>query len=678
MNEIRFDDVQVDRDSFRVRKAGAPLPLEPKSIRVLLHLIDHRDRVVPKEELIEAIWKDTFVTDNALTRTVAQLRKALGDDVRQARYIETVPTIGYRFIAPVNQPEPAPARRNRWPAIAGAALAVAALAIAVVRARTPTSHLPESPAVQLTASVGLDAYPAFSPDGASLAYSSDRSGAMEIYVRPATPGGREIRITEDGGLNIQPAWSPDGRLLAYHSMTRGGVYVVPSLGGFPRQISLFGSKPAWSPDGRLLAFQSDNAYSLVGLDSAPVTPSAIWVAPAAGGEPRQITRNGRHSSPVWMPDGKRLLFLSHAGFSEAGLWSVDLNGDQLRKIADAGIYAPALTPDGKSLYYAEQMKAADFRILRLDLAGGKSEEIVRTGLAMPRDLAASKQKLAYSLASITSNLWSLPLDGGAPTPITQDTSYRNTHPAFSPDGRRIAWFVRRLGVAGDVWIADSDGRNAFPLTIDPKRESFPVWTPDGAGIIYASREDGAYRLWVTTLAGGATRPYSPPARMSGLPNLLPSLRRVAYHRTQNGVHNVWTASLDGGDPVQLTFDKESAGFPSWSPDGKWLALEVARGSSSHLAVMPSAGGPLQQITNETGHSWPFGWSPDGARIAYAALRDGAWNLQWVSRATGERRKLTAYPPGPSFVRYPAWSPAGDRLIYERVETRGNIYLREFQ
>ena len=676
MKEILFDDVCVDRDSFRVRKAGAPLPLEPKSIRVLLHLIDHRDRVVPKEELIEAIWKDTFVTDNALTRTVAQLRKALGDDVRQARYIETVPTIGYRFIANVDQPEPKAPRRSRWPALAAAAAAVAALAIAVVRARTPTPHVTDSPAVQLTASLGLDAYPAFSPDGASLAYSSDRGGAMEIYVRPTTPGGREIRITEDGGLNIQPAWSPDGRLLAYHSMTRGGVYVIPSLGGFPRQISPFGSRPAWSPDGSFLAFQSDNAYSLVGLDSAPVTPSAIWVAPAAGGDPRQITRNGRHSSPVWMPSGKRLLFLDHTGFSEAGLWSADLNGGQLRKVAGAGIFAPALTPDGKSLYYAEQMKAADFRILRLDLSGGGTEEIVRTGLAMPRDLAVSRQRLAYSLATITSNLWSLRLDGGAPAPITQDTSYRNTHPALSPDGRRIAWFVRRLGVAGDVWVADSDGRNAFSLTSDPKRESFPVWTPDGAGIIYASRDAAAYRLWMTTLADGATRPYSAPGPMPGLPNLLPSQRRLAYHRTDNGVHNVWTASLDAGEPVQLTFDKESAGFPSWSPDGKWLALEVTRGTGTHVAVMPSAGGPVEQITKESGHSWPFGWSPDGDRIAFAALRDGAWNLQWVSRSTGERKKLTTYPPGPAFVRYPAWSPAGDRLIYERVETRGNIYVRE--
>src|SRR5215210_3454547 len=102
-----FDDVRVEPAAFRVWKAGAAVPLEPKAFEVLLFLIRNRGRVVQKRELLDSVWRDTFGGDNALTREIAQLRKALGDDARHARYIETVPTRGYRFTAEVSETEAA-------------------------------------------------------------------------------------------------------------------------------------------------------------------------------------------------------------------------------------------------------------------------------------------------------------------------------------------------------------------------------------------------------------------------------------------------------------------------------------------------------------------------------------------------------------------------------------------
>src|SRR2546421_13031073 len=95
----QFDDFKVDPNTFQATKSGRILSLEPKALEVLIFLIDNRGRVVEKDELLNAVWKDAFVTQNAMTRVIAQLRKALGDDAKQARYIETVPTRGYRFIA---------------------------------------------------------------------------------------------------------------------------------------------------------------------------------------------------------------------------------------------------------------------------------------------------------------------------------------------------------------------------------------------------------------------------------------------------------------------------------------------------------------------------------------------------------------------------------------------------
>src|SRR3712207_682253 len=102
-----FDDVRVEPAAFRVWKAGAAVPVEPKAFEVLLFLIRNRGRVVHRRELLDTVWRDTFVGENALTREIAQLRKALGDDARHARYIETVPTRGYRFTAEVSETEAA-------------------------------------------------------------------------------------------------------------------------------------------------------------------------------------------------------------------------------------------------------------------------------------------------------------------------------------------------------------------------------------------------------------------------------------------------------------------------------------------------------------------------------------------------------------------------------------------
>src|SRR5437868_11209294 len=97
----RFDNVRVDAASFRVWKDERAVQIEPKAFQVLLFLIENRGRLVEKRELLDAVWKETFVTENALTREIAQLRKALGESAREAKYIETVPTKGYRFIADV-------------------------------------------------------------------------------------------------------------------------------------------------------------------------------------------------------------------------------------------------------------------------------------------------------------------------------------------------------------------------------------------------------------------------------------------------------------------------------------------------------------------------------------------------------------------------------------------------
>ena len=123
---FRFEDVQIDLRSFRLFKGGRTVSVEPKALTLLIFLVENRGRLVRKRELMEAVWSDAFVTEQVLSRAIGQLRKALDDSAREPRYIETVPTLGFRFVAEVEsdslEPTESPAERNPQTSVERAAL----------------------------------------------------------------------------------------------------------------------------------------------------------------------------------------------------------------------------------------------------------------------------------------------------------------------------------------------------------------------------------------------------------------------------------------------------------------------------------------------------------------------------------------------------------------------------
>src|SRR5829696_2084150 len=99
----RFEGCEFDTDLFELRRAGEPVKIEPQVFDVLVHLVHHRDRVVPKEELLDEVWGDRFVSESALTSRIKAARQALGDDGQLQRCIRTVHGRGYRFVAPTEE-----------------------------------------------------------------------------------------------------------------------------------------------------------------------------------------------------------------------------------------------------------------------------------------------------------------------------------------------------------------------------------------------------------------------------------------------------------------------------------------------------------------------------------------------------------------------------------------------
>ncbi len=97
----QFGEFELDTPAATLRRGAQEIPLPPKAFQVLAYLIEHRRQVVSKQELVEALWKDTFVTDDALVQAITAVRKALGDDAESPRFIRTKPRVGYQFIAPL-------------------------------------------------------------------------------------------------------------------------------------------------------------------------------------------------------------------------------------------------------------------------------------------------------------------------------------------------------------------------------------------------------------------------------------------------------------------------------------------------------------------------------------------------------------------------------------------------
>ena len=180
-------------------------------------------------------------------------------------------------------------------------------------------------ALQLTFDEAFVEHVSVSPDGRSLALSSDRSGNMDLWMLP-TGGGEMEQLTTEPVGDWDARWSPDGQEIAFHSYRSGNrdIWVMPVSGGPARQITQDASSdvlPRWSPDGREIVFSSNRNGS-----------PDVWTIPASGGEPRQLTN---HPDAVfatsWTPDGGSLILSS---LTDYRLWRVPTKGGELEPIAE--------------------------------------------------------------------------------------------------------------------------------------------------------------------------------------------------------------------------------------------------------------------------------------------------------------------------------------------------------
>lgn len=239
-------------------------------------------------------------------------------------------------------------------------------------------------------------------------------------------------------------------------------------------------------------------------------------------------------------------------------------------------------------------------------------------------------------------IWTMHDDGTDPVRLTDATS-EDTMPAWSPDGKRLA-FVSNRGGNRDVWLMNTDGGQLENITRSEADEWTPAWSPDGTAIAFSSYRDGNWEIYLCKPDGTQVQPLTRNAAADYAPAWSSDGGRIAFVSERDGNPEIYIVNRDGTGLRRLTEDAAKDQFPQWSPDGSQIAFESERDGNAEVYVMAQDGSGVRNLTNEpSSDEHGPSWSPDGKRISYYSNRDGSWDI-FIVLADGQQKvNLTQSP-----------------------------------
>ncbi len=410
-------------------------------------------------------------------------------------------------------------------------------------------------AKRLTTGPGVETDPVFSPDGAQIAFTGEYDGNVDVFVMPAS-GGAPKRLTYHPGDDRAVGWSPDGKRVLFNSTRSAAMdgwlpmlYTIPMEGGFPDEIPLpIALEGSYSPDGSHLAYvpvpQGQEAWKRYRGGQT----KKIWIADLSDSSVVALPRdNSNDFNPMWV--GETIYFLSDRN-GPVSLFSYDTRSRQVRQLTfNRGLDFKSASAGPGAIVYEQ------FGSLHLyDLRSGKTKPV--------------EVRLAGDLPEVR--------------PHFVNVGKRLRHPDLSPSGARAVFEAR-----GEIITVPAEKGDPRNLTNSPGvYEREPAWSPDGKTIAYFSDESGEYALHLREQSGlGQVTKLSlgdKPAFYSA-PRWSPDSKKIAYLDNHLGI---WYIDLEQKRPVLVDKDYYMSDrdlAPVWSPDSKWLAYR--KQLKSHMTAI---------------------------------------------------------------------------------------------
>jgi DNA-binding winged helix-turn-helix (wHTH) protein/Tol biopolymer transport system component len=570
------------RDRLLLLK-GEVVPLTPKAIETLLILVQNAGHVVSKDELMSAVWPDTFVEEGGLTRNIYVLRKALGDADNGPRYIETIPKRGYRFVAGVTE-RPAlgeygksvvPAQRPPRPTVGQSTTEAVD-----IKQAAPAS--PQEARRERAEQRSFNSTRARARMWAVLAFSVALIAGVVSLLRvilplPVPQVLRTVQITTFGRVEAGHRLVISGRTIFFEE-GRGASFN-------PMQVSSDGGEPVPVPtpfhSASILAASPDASQLLLASFEGVENDHPLWLLPAVGGSPKRLADLDGHDG-TWFPGGNRILY-AHGN----DLFVANADGSDPRKLLSAPGRPswPHFSPDGETLrftvagppdvLYSLWQASADSSHLRPLLPGWKlPPKFWGEGDCCGSWTPDGKYYLFRSVRDNSASLWAIRekgdfLHAANHQPVKIYVSHTGLgNPVLGPDGKRL--FVVNGRISFELARYDTESHRFVPfLSGIPAR--WLAFSQDGRWVAYVDGADGS----------------------------------------------LWRSAADGSQRLRLTSSPPAAVYPRWSPDGKRILFHLVNpGVRRKLYVIPSEGGKAEMLVPGSSEEEQADWFPDGNSLLF--------------------------------------------------------------
>lgn len=648
---VRFGVFQLNVEARELRKHGVRIRLRGQSFAVLAMLLERPGEIVTREELCRRLWsEETFVDfEQGLNGAIQKLRTALHDSPESPRYIETVPRVGYRFIAPVE-------------VLANPEILLPTASFAVQEELTALDRPSETIKAAQTAARHWTAHLAV-PLLVVAAALSLIPVARSVFTAPAPAitVGAAHRLTMSSSADRWGRINSDG-LRVFFLERKGAAWNA-------MQVSVSGGDPQPLPvpfsNTRILAVSPNGAEFLMAPFTSRVDPLALWRVPVVGGTPQRVG-TVLADDASYSPDGKQLVFSD-----SAGVYTVGVDGLNPRLIVPLAGIKDSLgwAPNGRTIRFTVHNYSHDLpvssAIFEADANGTNLHPLLPDWEKEPQQCCGRWAPDGRFYAFVSHNhegsqgIWLLAeshasLVKPVPQVLLKAGAVVFDQPAPSRDSRHLFVFgsnERQQYALYDPHTGATQGM--FAGSGEARWVSF---SPDGT---WAVCVNDVSEMWRSNIDSAQRMMLVPASFHPRLPRISPDGKQIVFQGFQsaNEPWGLYTVSATGGLPVRLDAGQASASAPEWSPDGGKIAYasSAGDGGSPTLFILQLATHSSTKLTGSEGLFRTF-WSPD-SRYLIGASDDGS-QLRLFDWSTHNWQTLAA---GKLFGS-PAWSP-DSRFVY---------------